>query len=188
MPTNRRPILAIAAAFLVSAAAASKPVLHAAPLSPAAGARVSSSAAIVASGIQDAIADGESEAAENLRSVIDTNHAFRVYHRDRQVLVAMTTKKNLFVGDKRTGERQAAAIARDVLQQRFSHLLESEDGFQGLDQNAVRVVFIEPDAFEDCPGRRPSRVVGAGQAPVPFAGHGLWSNGWATPTACSGCQ
>jgi hypothetical protein len=102
----------------------------------------------------------------------------------------MTARRNLFVGDKRSGERQAAEIARAVLQQKFSHLLETEDGFLGLDPNAVRVVFIEPDAFEDCPGRRPSRVGGTtpGQAPVPFAGNGLWSNGWATPAPCTNCH
>ena len=86
--------------------------------------------------------------------------------------------------------QSAAEIARNVLQQRFSHLLESEDGFLGLDQGEVRVVFMEPDAFTDCPGRRSGNVVrGTGwQSPVPIGNQGLWSNGWATPQPCTGCQ
>ncbi len=190
MSLNRRSVRAIVAAVLLAFAAVSMPVVHAASLSPTAGDRVARNAAIVASEIQDAIADGETDAAENLRRVIDTNDAFRVYHRDGQVLVAMTTRRNLFVGDKRTGEQQAAEIAREVLQARFTHLLETDYGFQGLDPNAVRVVFIEPDAFADCPGRRSSRLGGngSGQTPVPFGATGLWSNGWASPAPCTNCQ
>ena len=190
MSLNCRFVLAVAAAVLVSSTAATMRSASAGPLSPAAGDRVAQNASFVASEIQDAIADGETDAAENLRRFIDTDDAFRVYHRDHQVLVAMTTRRNLFVGDKRAGERQAAEMVRAVLQEKFTHLLETEDGFLGLDPNAVRVVFVEPDAFEDCPGRRPSRVGGTtpGQAPVPFAGNGLWSNGWATPAPCTNCQ
>ena len=190
MSLNRRSVLAVAATVLVASAASWMPAVHAAALSPAAGDRVARNAAIVASEIQDAIADGETDATENLRRVIDTDDAFRVYHRDGQVLVAMTARRNLFVGDKRTGEQQAAEIARAVLQERFTHLLETEYGFQGLDPNAVRVVFIEPDAYDDCPGRRPTRLGGTGssQTPVPFGATGLWSNGWASPAACTGCQ
>lgn len=163
---------------------------QAAPLSPAAGDRVARNSTFVASEIQTTIDEGDSAAAETLRDVIDTNDAFRVYHRDHQVLVAMTTRKNLFVGDKRTGERLAEELVRDVLQAKFSHLLETDLGFQGLDPAAVRVVFIEPDAFEDCPGRRSSRlgVGSAASAPVAFGGTGLWSNGWATPAPCTTCR
>jgi len=163
---------------------------HAAPLSPAAGDRVASQAAVVASEIHDAIAEGETDATENLRRLVDTDDAPRIYHRDHQVLVAMTTRRNLFVGDKRAGERQAAELVRDVLQAKFSHLLETENGFQGLDASAVRVVFVEPDAFDACPGRRPSRRGGmpAGQTPVSFGGSHLWANGWATPAPCTTCN
>ena len=190
MPSNRLSFLMVFTAVAISSIAATMRSASAAPLSPAAGDRVARNASYVASEIQDAITEGETDAAENLRRDIDTSDAFRIYHRDHQVLVAMTARRNLFVGDKRSGERQAAEIARAVLQQKFSHLLESEDGFLGLDPNAVRVVFIEPDAFDDCPGRRPSRVGGTtpGQAPVPFAGNGLWSNGWATPAPCTNCH
>jgi hypothetical protein len=190
MSLNRRSVLTVTAAVLVASAASWMPAVHAAALSPAAGDRVARNATIVASEIQDAIADGETDAAENLRRVLATDDAFRVYHRDGQVLIAMTTRRNLFVGDKRSGEQQAAEIARAVLQEKFTHLLETEYGFQGLDPNVVRVVFIEPDAFADCPGRRSNRLggTGSGQTPVPFGATGLWSNGWSTPTACTACQ
>ncbi len=162
----------------------------AAGLRPEAGDRVVRNGAIVASEIQDAIENDTTDMAADLRRFIDTDDAFRVYHRDHQVLVAMSTRRNISLADKRIGEREAAELARDVLQQKFSHLLESEEGFQGLAANAVRVVFIEPDAFDACPGRRSSRSgVGSDwQSPMPFAGKGLWSNGWATPTPCTGCQ
>ena len=166
MPSNRLSFLMVFTAVAISSIAATMRSASAAPLSPAAGDRVARNASYVASEIQDAITEGETDAAENLRRDIDTSDAFRIYHRDHQVLVAMTARRNLFVGDKRSGERQAAEIARAVLQQKFSHLLETEDGFLGLDPNAVRVVFIEPDAFED----------------------GLWSNGWATPAPCTNCH
>ena len=190
MSSIQRSSLLLLAAITVASASATAPRAGAAPLSPAAGERVARNASFVASEIQDTIADGETDAADNLRRVIDTNDAVRIYHRDHQVLVAMTTKRNLFVGDKRAGERQAAEIVRAVLQEKFTHLLETEDGFQGLDPAAVRVVFVEPDAFESCPGRRPSRVgdIGSGQTPVPFGSTGLWSNGWATPAPCTNCN
>jgi len=177
-------------ATLATIAALAWATADAAPLSPAAGDRVASQAAFVASEIYDAIAEGETDATENLRRLVGTDNAFRVYHRDHQVLVAMTARRNLFVGDKRTGERQAAELVRDVLQAKFSHLLETENGFQGLDASAVRVVFVEPDAFDDCPGRRPSRIGGmpADQIPIPFGGSHLWSSGCATPAPCASCN
>lgn len=188
MRSIQQSSLLLLAILMVASATASR--ASAAPLSPTAGDRVVRNASFVATEIQDSIADGETDAAANLRRVIDTNDAVRIYHRDHQVLVAMTTKRNLFVGDKRTGERQAAEIVRGVLQEKFSHLLETEDGFLGLDAAAVRVVFVEPDAYEACPGRRSSRVgdVGSGQTPVPFGSSGLWSNGWATPAPCTNCN
>jgi hypothetical protein len=163
----------------------------AAGLLPEAGDRVARSAAMVAAEIQDAIVNDTSDAAADLRRFVDTDDAFRVYHRDHQVLVAMSTKRNISFADKRIGEQEAAELTRNVLQQKFSHLLESEEtGFEGLAADSVRVVFIEPDAFDSCPGRRPSHGGGGSnwQAPIPFAGNGLWSSGWATPTPCTGCQ
>ncbi|MEI6637694.1 MAG: hypothetical protein WCO99_14090, partial [Planctomycetota bacterium] len=64
---TRHPFHAVAV-FAASVAASAM----AAPLSPAAGDRVVQSAAMVASGIQDAIASDETAAAENLRRFVDT--------------------------------------------------------------------------------------------------------------------
>jgi hypothetical protein len=185
MPTLRH--LVLSASLLACPAA----LCQAAGLRPEAGDRVARNAAIVASEIQDAIVNDTSDAAADLRRLVDTDDAFRIYHRDHQLLVAMSTRKNISLADKRIGEREAVELTRDVLQQKFSHLLESEEeGFQGLAADAVRVVFIEPDAFEACPGRRPTRsgLGGDWQSPLPFAGNGSWSNGWATPTPCTGCR
>lgn len=179
--TSRALVLALAVVCTSHASAA--------PLSSIAGDRVVANSAIVASEIEGAIADGETDAAAELRHVIDMNDSFRIYHRDRQILVAMNTRRNLVVGDKLAFERQAAEIARGVLQERFTHLLEGHDGFQGLDPSGVRVVFIEPDAYDGCPGRRSAGgPAGVSAAPVGFATGGLWSSGWATPAPCTNCR
>jgi hypothetical protein len=160
------------------------------PLRPVAGDRVVENATSVSAELQAAIATGSSVAAENLRRFVDTDDAFRIYHRDHQLLIAMTARRNIFLSDRIAGERQAAALARTVLQERFPQLFASAAGFRGLDADTVRVVFIEPDAFDSCPGRRgPNVVRGTGwQQPVPFGSMGLWSNGWATPQPCTGCR
>ncbi|MEX0671694.1 MAG: hypothetical protein WD060_14685 [Pirellulales bacterium] len=161
-------------------------------LRPAAGDRVAENAAVIASEIQQSIANDATDLAENLRRFVDTDDAFRVYHRDNQVLIAVSTRRNLSIIDKRIGERETAEIARGVLQQKFSHLFESEQGLEVLDATAVRVVFLEPDALDDCPGRRSSRggagVCGTWQPPIAFSSNGLWSSGWATPAPCTGCR
>ena len=161
------------------------------PLRPAAGDCVAENAAVIASEIQQSIANDANDVAENLRRFVDTDDAFRVYHRDHQVLIAVSTRRNLSIIDKRIGERETAEIARGVLLQKFRHLFASEQGLEILDATAVRVVFIEPDALDDCPGRRTSRGGGGGgtwQPPMPFSSNGLWSNGWATPAPCTGCR
>lgn len=189
MTARHRPWVATLTLFVVSSATfGGRPGL-AAPLAGAAGDRVVANAAIVASEIQEAIVEGESDAAAELRRVVDTDDSFRLYHRDRQILVAMNARRNLFVADKVATERQAAEVARGVLQAKFSHLLETQDGFLGLDPSAVRVVLVEPDAYDGCPGRRSARAVTMGSAtPVGFADAGLWSAGWATPAPCTNCH
>lgn len=189
MPSLRRFSIVAAAIMIPSLAVVMGIPASAAPLSPIAGERVVANSAIVASEIQEAIAEGETDAAAELRQVVDTNDAFRIYHRDRQILVAMTARRNLFIADKLAGERRAAEIARGVLQERFTHLLEGADGFQGLDPSAVRVVFLEPDAYDGCPGRRSVRgATGGSPSPLGFAGAGFWSSGWATPAPCVNCH
>lgn len=188
MSASRLSSTCIIALGLVWSGVASD-LLLAAPLDPTAGDRVAAHAPVVASEILDSITSGQSDAAGTLRRMVDVDDAFRVYHRDHQVLVAMTARKNLFVGDKRSGEREAAQLVHEVLVAKFSHLLETNAGFSGLDPAAVRVVFVEPDAFNDCPGRRPARIGGglAGLPPIPSGGAGLWSRGWATPAPCATC-
>ncbi|MCE9630643.1 MAG: hypothetical protein K8S94_08005 [Planctomycetia bacterium] len=182
MPTPRSLFVLFVAVAAIPASAA--------PLRPAAGDRVAANAAVIASEIQDSITNDATDAAENLRRLVNTDDAFRIYHRDNQVLIAVSTRRNLSIIDKRVGERETAAIALGVLQQKFSHLFTSQRGLEPLDATAVRVVFMEPDAFDDCPGRRGSRggACGTWQPPLAFAANGLWSSGWATPAPCTGCR
>ena len=183
MPTLRSLHLLLVALVAIPASAA--------PLRPAAGDRVVQNAAVIAAEIQDSITNDATDSAENLRRFVNIDDAFRIYHRDNQVLIAVSTRRNLSIIDKRIGERETATIARDVLERKFSHLFESEKGLEALDAAAVRVVFLEPDAFDDCPGRRGSRgggACGSWQAPLAFGANGLWSSGWATPAPCTGCR
>lgn len=187
MPSPRA--LALAAVLVACVPA----VRAAEPLRPVAGDRVAKNAAVVAAAVQQAIADGETRQAEDLRTFLDVDDAPRVYHRDNQLLFAFTTRENLSLREKTVGEREAAQVALATLEQNFRQLLTSADGFRGLDPASVRVVFVEPDAYEPCAGRRSSRSCGTGAAgiggPVPFAAAGLWANGWATPAPCTnGCR
>ena len=54
------------------------------PLRPAAGDCVAENAAVIASEIQQSIANDANDVAENLRRFVDTDDAFRVYHRDHR--------------------------------------------------------------------------------------------------------
>jgi hypothetical protein len=185
MPSPRALAVAAVLVACVPAARAAE------PLRPVAGDRVAQNSAVVAAALQQAIADGETRQAEDLRTFVDVDNAPRVYHRDNQLLFAFSTRKNLSLREKTVGEREAAQLALMTLEQNFRHLLTSVDGFRGLDPASVRVVFVEPDAYEPCAGRRSSRsgwASGAGVGgPMPFAAAGLWANGWATSAPCTNC-
>jgi hypothetical protein len=166
------------------------------PLAPAAGDRVVDNAASVAAALQQALSDESTPQAERLRTFVDTGDGIRIYHRDGRLLFAISTRRNLTASEKWNGERDAAIIARAVLQREFSTL--DSDGFHGLDSGAVRVVFIEPDAHAPY-GRDPSTFAtrgghcrggyfGDGATPMPFAPAGYWAGGSSTQAPCVGCH
>lgn len=157
MNTNRRLSGALCLAGLLSFA-----VVRAEPLRPTAADRVVASTATVTAQARRAIDDDTSFEGESLATVIDEQAAWRIYHRDHQLLFAIPVRRNLSPREKSEGERRAAETVRIALQQGFEHLFETEQGFQGLDATAVRVVLIEPDAHDPCPGRRSVRSRHAG--------------------------
>lgn len=172
---------------------------NAQPLWPAAGDRVVADSAIVGSEFERELEESPEAQARNFRSFVDVGSGVRIYHRDGGLLFAVTTRRNLSLREKIEGERVAAGLAHAMLQQKFSHLLGSHDGFKGLDARAVRVVFVEPDAFS--PYVRPgsatcgrgcqgggSNAVGGNGGPMAFAPSGFWAGGSTSWTACTGCR
>jgi hypothetical protein len=144
-------------AVLIALAAAPS---TAAPVTPAAGDRVVANAAIIGSEFQQRLEEASTSDLVNFPGFIDPTSGVRIYHRDDGLLFAISTKRNLTLRERMYGEREAAEVARKLLQEKFSHLFQTEAGFTGLDADAVRVVFVEPDATS--PYIRGGSVVGQG--------------------------
>jgi hypothetical protein len=154
MPSLRLIALAVAF-FAVSIAPA-----HAAAVTPAAGDRVVANAAIIGSEFQQLLEEPATSDLVNFPGFIDPTSGVRVYHRDDGLLFAVSTKRNLTLRERAYGEREAAEVARKLLQEKFGHLFQTAAGFTSLDADAVRVVFVEPDATS--PYIRGGSVVGQG--------------------------
>jgi hypothetical protein len=154
MPSLRPVVLAVALLAVAIAPAS------AAPVSPAAGDRVVANAAIIGSEFQQRLEEPSTSDLVNFPGFLDPTSGVRVYHRDDGLLFAISTKRNLTLRERIYGEREAAEVARKLLQEKFSHLFQTAAGFRGLDAGAVRVVFVEPDATS--PYIRGGAVVGAG--------------------------
>jgi hypothetical protein len=160
------------------------------PLRPSAGQRVVANASAVTAELREVVQADDSREGEELKALVDTGTDWRVYYRDRQLLFAIPVRKNLLASEKVNGEREAAELARVVLQQNFSRMLALEDGSQGLDADSVRVVFIEPDVENGyARGAMGGRSTAAGVVgpPLPFASYVAWTGQPAVPAAC-GCH
>ncbi len=132
----------------------------AAPLTPAAGDRIVANSAVIGSEFQRLLEEPSSTETVNYPGFIDETSGVRIYHRDDGLLFAISTKRNLTLREKAWGEREAKEIALRMLQEKFSHLIATAEGFKGLDAEAVRVIFVEPDAT--APYIRGGSVVGQG--------------------------
>ena len=155
--SSLRPVALAVALLAVSIAPAPA---SAAPVTPAAGDRVVANAAIIGSEFQRLLEEPSTSDLVNFPGFMDPTSGVRVYHRDDGVLFAISTKRNLTLRERVYGEREAAEVARKLLQDKFSHLWQTKAGFTGLDADSVRVVFVEPDATS--PYIRGGAVVGAG--------------------------
>lgn len=177
-----------------------------APLAPAAGTSVLEQAAIVTAELQTTLEKDDSPHVVALRSFLDPTSGIRVYHRDGQLLFAISTTRNMTAAEKWSGERTVAALARQVLQKDFA-ALDVDGGFQHLDAKAVRAILIEPESLSASFGewRNGSvgtsgavrgvvgggcggRFFGDGTTPIPFAPAGYWAGGSTTPAPCVGCR
>lgn len=80
-----------------------------------------------------------------IKRLVDTSApGWNIYSRDRQLLIAIPVKKNLLFADKKKGETDAAKMARSIMQQISTIPLDTDNDTARLDDDAVRVVFIEP--------------------------------------------
>jgi len=173
-----------------------------APVSPAAAERLLESGTEVTSAFRQLVERVGRDGAENLTVIADTGSPdWRLYYRDRQMLFAVPTRRNLTAAEKVGGEQEAARLASVMLQQRFSQLLKLEMNV-GLEPTSVRVVFIEPAAFAPAGGGWGGGRAGSGGCgqgtfgphggfagmPLPFAPAGFWpSTGGGFQGGC-GCH
>lgn len=171
------------------------------PVTTAAAERLLDHAADVTAEFRQLIDRTGAAGRHNVATLADTSApAWRLYYRDRQLLFAVPSRRNLTAAEKKIGEADAAKLAAGMLQQQFQRYLQLESG-TGLEQESVRVVFIEPAALEIAAGgwsgARPGPG-GCGQGagmhggfagvPLPFATAGFWpSTGGGSAGGC-GCR
>jgi len=151
------------------------------PMTPAIAERVLGRADDVTREFRRMIHD---DSKQNLKDVTDTaSPEWRLYHRDRQLLFAVPTRRNLTAVDKEQGEEEARELAVVLLQQLFPNQLALGANTE-LAPDAVRVVFIEPAARNLYAGSVATGLVGA---PLPFAWAGFWPATWSPQGDC-GCR
>ena len=170
----------VATAFLPASAA------ELMPLTPAMAERLLGSSAAVTSELQELFERTSTEGPEGLASLADTESPdWRLYYRDRQMLFAVPTRRNLMATERRQGEEQARRLAVVLLQQQFNQLLQLDRNV-GLEPQSVRVVFIEPAAHQLGGGGWSGGRAGVGRwsltgmhggfagVPLPCAPAGFW--------------
>ena len=166
----------VASAPLIAASAADVPV------SPAMAERILDRRGEVAAGFREFIETNGDSGKQDLSTLADTNSPdWRLYYRDRQLMFAVPTRRNVTALEKTLGEQEARDLAAVMLQQQFSRLLDL-DPSSALDEESVRVVLIEPDAH-----RVHSEFIGFSGPPLPMVPAGYWSAGWGAQGAC-GCR
>lgn len=125
---------------------------------------------------------GGRSTTEDIAELADTESPnWRLYYRDRQMLFAIPTRRNLTPLEKKVGEQEARDLAVVLLQQRFSKLLDLADNAD-LDPRSVRVVFIEPAAYELPLGNAPIGIRGV---PLPMGASMSWPAFGGGFTACT---
>lgn len=177
--------------FALLAASADRGSAAEVPMSPAAAERLLDRTAEVTAGFRRLIQRSGSSADENLTQLADTDSPdWRLYYRDRQLMFAVPTRRNLTAAQKKVGEADAAQLAAVMLQQQFQDSLQMQAG-NGLDPASVRVVFIEPAALAIAAGAWGGGGTGTASSgvhpcgmqgthggfagtPLPFAPAGFW--------------
>jgi len=166
------------------------------PVSPAAAERLLDRGAEVSLEFRQLIERVGADRSENLTELADTESpGWRLYYRDRQMLFAIPTRRNLTAAEKISGEGEAAKLAEVMLQQRFSQLLKLGANVS-LAPESVRVVFIEPAAIAPASSSGWGRAAfggcgphgGFAGVPMPFAPAGFWSGSGGSSQGGCGCH
>lgn len=132
------------------------------PVTASAAERLLERSAEVTSEFQQLIERAGDSGSEDLATLADTGSPdWRLYYRDRQMLFAVPSRRNLTAIQKKVGEEEAAKLAAVMLQQQFQQVLNLKAG-AGLEPGSVRVVLIEPAAHQIAGGRLGDRWTGAG--------------------------
>jgi len=175
----RRLVVGAVALWPVVLSAAEK-----SPMTPAIADRVLAREDDVTGEFRRMIEAGDADGKQNLKDIADAGSPeWRLYHRDRQLLFAVPTRRNLTALDKDQGEEEARELAVVLLQQSFTNELALGPNTE-LAPDAVRVVFIEPAARNLYAG---SVVTGLVGTPLPFAWAGFWPSTWSPQGDC-GCR
>lgn len=117
-------------------------------LRPSVARRVEENAPAITAELRDVIASTATLQGERLQGIVSADAAaWGIRYRDGHLLFSIHVNKNLTLREKRDGEIEARNLALVTLGQKFNRLLDLEDASQGLDPDAVRVIFIEPDAL-----------------------------------------
>jgi hypothetical protein len=152
------------------------------PVSPAMAERILARSGEVAEGFREMIATNGDSGKQDLSSLADTGSPdWRLYYRDRQLLFAVPTRRNVTALEKTVGEEESRGLAAVMLQQQFSRLLDLGPS-AALDEQSVRVIFIEPAAH-----RIRSDFIGFAGPPLPILPAGYWPAGSAIQSGC-GCR
>lgn len=114
------------------------------PITPAIAEWALQNQADIAARLRTNMATYEEDNGE-LKGLVDVSApGWNIYSRDGQLLIAIPVRRNLLFITKKNGEKNAATLARSVIQQINTIPLQSEGETARLDDDAVRVVFIEP--------------------------------------------
>lgn len=141
----RRPLPSPIVAGLLALAAAAR--VQAEPLKPTAARKVEQNAPAVTTELRDVIGKNDSPEGFELQQIVAaSSRPWGIRYRDGYLLFSIPVNRSLNLREKKSGEAEAKALALVTLTQKFNPLLELKNNSQGLDEDAIRVIFIEPDA------------------------------------------
>lgn len=116
-------------------------------LKPAAGRQVEENAAAVTAELRNAIAKDDEPEGKLLRDVVNVESSrWGIRYRDGQLLFWIPVTRTLTEQERIEAGDDAEGRAETTLTQKFRKLLQINQSSEGLESEAVRVIFIDPAA------------------------------------------